>query len=110
MHNIFMAQYTKPILARVEMLGRRHADIMQHLYRQLPGLAPGLALMQLNDLRDLVAQGVSARSVVSGPASVVGGGGGGDDEVAQAGGPRGDLLAEALDQAGEDLRALLAGL
>ncbi|NNC91817.1 MAG: alanine--tRNA ligase [Acidimicrobiia bacterium] len=59
---------------------------------------------------DLVAQGVSARTVVNGPASVVGGGGGGDDEVAQAGGPRGDLLAEALDKAGEDLRTLLAAL
>ncbi|MDH3539906.1 MAG: alanine--tRNA ligase-related protein, partial [Acidimicrobiia bacterium] len=59
---------------------------------------------------DLAAKGVSARAVIKGPASVVGGGGGGDDEVAQAGGPRGDLLAEALDKAGEDLRTLLAAL
>ncbi len=59
---------------------------------------------------DLVAKGVSARAVITSPAQVVGGGGGGDDEVAQAGGPRGGQLAEALEKAGEDLRTLLSSL
>ncbi|NNF09410.1 MAG: alanine--tRNA ligase, partial [Acidimicrobiia bacterium] len=59
---------------------------------------------------DLVEQGVSARSVITGPAQVVGGGGGGDDEVAQAGGPHGAQLTEALDRAGSELRTLLASL
>jgi alanyl-tRNA synthetase len=59
---------------------------------------------------DLVDQGVSARSVISGPARLVGGGGGGDDEVAQAGGPKGSNLSEALSSAGDELRTLLSSL
>jgi alanyl-tRNA synthetase len=59
---------------------------------------------------DLVGKGVSARSVISGPAGVVGGGGGGDDEVAQAGGPKGSNLSEALSAAGDELRTLLSSL
>ena len=59
---------------------------------------------------DLVGQGVSARSVIAGPAGVVGGGGGGDDEVAQAGGPNGENLSEALSAAGDELRTLLTDL
>jgi len=59
---------------------------------------------------DLVGQGVSARSVISGPARLVGGGGGGDDEVAQAGGPNGSNLSEALSAAGDELRTLLSTL
>jgi alanyl-tRNA synthetase len=57
---------------------------------------------------DLVKRGISARNVIAGPAGVVGGGGGGDDEVAQAGGPKGSQLAEALAAAGADLRKLLS--
>ncbi|MBT8165387.1 MAG: alanine--tRNA ligase [Acidimicrobiia bacterium] len=59
---------------------------------------------------DLVGRGVSARSVIAGPAGVVGGGGGGDDEVAQAGGPNGENLSEALAAAGDELRTLLTDL
>jgi alanyl-tRNA synthetase len=59
---------------------------------------------------ELVKRGISARSVIAGPASIVGGGGGGDDEVAQAGGPGGSELGEALESAGGDLRALLSSL
>ena len=57
---------------------------------------------------ELTTRGVSARSIIAGPARGVGGGGGGDDEVAQAGGPKGTELGAALDQAGRDIRALLS--
>ncbi|MDH3606653.1 MAG: alanine--tRNA ligase, partial [Acidimicrobiia bacterium] len=59
---------------------------------------------------DLVKLGISAKTVIAGPAARVGGGGGGDDEVAQAGGPKGTELAEALELAGTEIRALLAAL
>ncbi len=59
---------------------------------------------------ELVSRGVSARGLIGGPARVVGGGGGGDDEVAQAGGPKGEQLAEALEVAGRELHELLSSL
>ncbi len=58
----------------------------------------------------LVELGVSAREVIRHPADVVGGGGGGDAEVAQAGGPGGGALKEALAEAGTEIRAQLAAL
>jgi alanyl-tRNA synthetase len=50
---------------------------------------------------------VSAAHIVRLAAEVVGGGGGGDDELAQAGGPDGAAIDEALERAGKELRALL---
>jgi alanyl-tRNA synthetase len=59
--------------------------------------------------KDLVAAGVSAASVVAAAARVLGGGGSRDPELAQAGGPRGDELAAALDVArSEGVEALRA--
>jgi alanyl-tRNA synthetase len=49
--------------------------------------------------RDLVEAGVSAADLVRPAAEVLGGGGGRDPEVAQAGGPNGDRLDEALEAA-----------
>jgi alanyl-tRNA synthetase len=57
---------------------------------------------------ELIPRGISARSIIGGPARVVGGGGGGDDEVAQAGGPNGAELGAALDEVGSELRSLLS--
>ncbi len=60
--------------------------------------------------RSLVARGLSARDLIKHPAELVGGGGGGDAEVAQAGGPGGGALEEALAEAGTEIRAQLAAL
>jgi alanyl-tRNA synthetase len=49
--------------------------------------------------RDLVEAGISAGALLAGPAGVVGGGGSRDPELAQAGGPHGDRIEEALDEA-----------
>ncbi|MDX1692000.1 MAG: alanine--tRNA ligase, partial [Acidimicrobiia bacterium] len=58
--------------------------------------------------KDAVQAGVSAGDLLQGVARIVGGGGSRDPELAQAGGPKGDLLADALDEArrvfGEALR------
>ncbi len=48
---------------------------------------------------DLVASGVSAAEIVGPAARLVGGGGSRDPELAQAGGPEGGRLGDALDQA-----------
>jgi alanyl-tRNA synthetase len=48
---------------------------------------------------DLVDVGVAAGDLLAGPARIVGGGGSRDPELSQAGGPHGDRLAEALDEA-----------
>ncbi|MEE9297921.1 MAG: alanine--tRNA ligase [Acidimicrobiia bacterium] len=48
---------------------------------------------------DLVERGVSAADIVGPAARLVGGGGSKDPELAQAGGPDGEGLAEALEQA-----------
>jgi alanyl-tRNA synthetase len=56
---------------------------------------------------DLVGRGVSAARVLAEAARLLGGGSSRDPELAQAGGPHGDRLAEALDRAREGARALL---
>jgi alanyl-tRNA synthetase len=57
---------------------------------------------------DLVASGVSAAEIILPGARILGGGGSRDPELAQAGGPHGDRLDEALDAAREALgRALM---
>ncbi len=48
---------------------------------------------------DLVSRGVSAADIVGPAARLVGGGGSKDPELAQAGGPRGEELGAALEQA-----------
>ena len=57
--------------------------------------------------RDLVETGLSAAQVVAGAARLLGGGSSRDPELAQAGGPHGDRLAEALETAQADARARL---
>ncbi|MCD6415764.1 MAG: alanine--tRNA ligase [Planctomycetes bacterium] len=52
---------------------------------------------------DLLERGLSAREIARGAAQTIGGGGGGRDDLAQAGGPHADKLAEAL----EDTRKLV---
>ncbi|HVR34052.1 MAG TPA: alanine--tRNA ligase [Acidimicrobiia bacterium] len=57
--------------------------------------------------QDLVGRGVSASDLLAPAARVLGGGGSRDPELAQAGGPRGDQLASALDVARDEVgRAL----
>jgi len=58
--------------------------------------------------RDLEAQGVSAIEWVRSPASVVGGSGGGRADMAQAGGKHPDRLPQALTEARDAARRLLA--
>jgi alanyl-tRNA synthetase len=60
--------------------------------------------------KDLVAKGISAGELLSGPAAEMGGGGSPDPELAQAGGPHGERLSAALDKAREELGRALAGL
>ena len=57
---------------------------------------------------DLVAQGVSAGEVIASAARVMGGGGSRDPRLAQAGGPHGDRLGEALEEAKAAARAAVA--
>ena len=57
--------------------------------------------------KDLVASGVSAAGIIAEAAGVLGGGGGKDPELAQAGGPKGDLIEDALDVAKASARAAL---
>ncbi len=57
--------------------------------------------------RDLVEAGLSAAQVLAGAARLLGGGSSRDPELAQAGGPHGDRLAEALEVARADARARL---
>jgi alanyl-tRNA synthetase len=60
--------------------------------------------------KDLVTAGVSAAELIAPAARVLGGGGSRDPELAQAGGPRGDGLAEALDIARQAIESALGGL
>jgi alanyl-tRNA synthetase len=46
---------------------------------------------------DLVEAGISAGAIAGEGAAALGGGGSRDPELAQAGGPRGDQLGQALD-------------
>ncbi|HSQ36770.1 MAG TPA: alanine--tRNA ligase [Acidimicrobiia bacterium] len=57
--------------------------------------------------RDLVQSGLSAAQVLAGAARLLGGGSSRDPELAQAGGPHGDRLGEALEVARADARARL---
>ncbi len=56
---------------------------------------------------DLVAEGVSAADVIRPAASVLGGGGSRDPELAQAGGPHGERLDDALVEARDAARSAL---
>jgi len=57
---------------------------------------------------DLVTAGISAAEVILPAARILGGGGSRDPELAQAGGPQGDRLEEALDAARETAAQALA--
>ncbi|MBA2338511.1 MAG: hypothetical protein H0V96_12295 [Acidimicrobiia bacterium] len=59
--------------------------------------------------KDLVEAGISAAELVKPAADLLGGGGSRDPEVAQAGGPMGDRLDEALAAAREAGQAALLG-
>ena len=59
--------------------------------------------------RDLVAAGLSAAGVLGPAARLLGGGSSRDPELAQAGGPHGDRLGEALEAAREAGREALRG-
>jgi len=56
---------------------------------------------------DLVAEGISAGAIVRAGASIVGGGGSPDPELAQAGGPHGESVGEAIEEAGRVAREAL---
>ncbi|MEN8114412.1 MAG: alanine--tRNA ligase, partial [Actinomycetota bacterium] len=58
---------------------------------------------------DLVSEGVSAGEVIAAAARVMGGGGSRDPRLAQAGGPHGDRLDDALEEARSAARAAVAG-
>ena len=58
---------------------------------------------------DLVAEGLSAADVIRPAATVLGGGGSRDPELAQAGGPHGERLEEALTEARDAARSALLG-
>jgi alanyl-tRNA synthetase len=59
--------------------------------------------------KDLVGSGVSAADVAGAAARLLGGGSSRDAELAQAGGPRGDRLGEALQEARTRARTVLGG-
>ena len=56
---------------------------------------------------DLVAEGMSAAEILRAGATVLGGGGSRDPELAQAGGPQGDRIEEALEAVREAGRSAL---
>jgi alanyl-tRNA synthetase len=58
---------------------------------------------------DLVADGVSAGTIVRAGAAIVGGGGSPDPELAQAGGPHGDRVPDAVEEAAGAAREALRG-
>ena len=58
----------------------------------------------------LVERGISAGALLVEPARILGGGGAPDPELAQAGGPKGEFLAEALDAARDGAERALAEL
>ena len=60
--------------------------------------------------KDLVGAGVSAAEIISEAAAELGGGGSRDPELAQAGGPHGDRLDDALEQARDSAQRLLGSL
>jgi alanyl-tRNA synthetase len=60
--------------------------------------------------KDLVGAGISAAEIISEAATELGGGGSRDPELAQAGGPHGDRLEDALEQARDSAQRLLGSL
>jgi alanyl-tRNA synthetase len=58
---------------------------------------------------DLVEEGISAGEVISGAARTLGGGGSRDPSLAQAGGPQGDRIDDALREARNAAQEALAG-
>jgi alanyl-tRNA synthetase len=60
--------------------------------------------------KDLQAKGVSAGDLIAEAAHELGGGGSRDPELAQAGGPNGSGLSDALDTARAEAERALAGL
>ncbi len=60
--------------------------------------------------KELVEQGVSAGEVIAKAAGVLGGGGSRDPELAQAGGPHGDRMNEALDLVRAEAESALGNL
>ena len=60
--------------------------------------------------KDLVEAGVSASAIISEAATELGGGGSRDPELAQAGGPHGDRLDDALELARDSAERLLGSL
>jgi len=60
--------------------------------------------------KDLVGAGVSAAVIISDAATELGGGGSRDPELAQAGGPHGDRLDDALERARDNAERLLGSL
>ncbi|HWL48595.1 MAG TPA: alanine--tRNA ligase, partial [Acidimicrobiia bacterium] len=60
--------------------------------------------------KDLVGAGVSAAEIISDAATELGGGGSRDPELAQAGGPHGDRLDDALERARDTAERLLGSL
>ncbi|MBW3667242.1 MAG: alanine--tRNA ligase [Actinobacteria bacterium] len=60
--------------------------------------------------KDLVEKGISAADVITEAAREMGGGGSRDPELAQAGGPHGDRLTQALETARDRAERALAGL
>ncbi len=58
---------------------------------------------------DLVEQGVSAGDVIAGAAQTLGGGGSRDPSLAQAGGPKGDRIDDALEEARSAAQEALTG-
>lgn len=60
--------------------------------------------------KDLVERGISAGELLTGAARKLGGGGSRDPELAQAGGPNGDELTDALDIARDEAERALGAL
>ena len=60
--------------------------------------------------KDLVDAGVSAAAIISEAATELGGGGSRDPELAQAGGPHGDRLDDALERARDSAERLIGSL
>ncbi len=56
---------------------------------------------------ELVDKGVSAGEIIASAARILGGGGSRDPDLAQAGGPHGDRLEEALEEARTSARAAM---
>ena len=112
-----IGDYAFTILEHEDML----PDSMRALALQIRDrLGPGVAIVgSVNDgkgalvaavSKDLVDRGVSAAELIASAARALGGGGSRDPELAQAGGPNGGAMSEALDLAREAVGSTLGGL